>query len=296
MLNERVLVTGATGFVGRALAHRLVIEGARVTALVREKVGRRLGDGLPAEIEVREVDLRYAAGVKRAIDSVNPTLVMHLAAVGVTDPFLPIGEALRGNLDATLNLLRGVQGRCRVVLARTPGELLALNPYAASKAAAWQFGQMFGRTEGWPIVGAMLFQVYGPGQSTRTVLGAALKAAQADESFAMTSGEQQRDWIYIEDVIEGLLATARRAETVDGETVEIGTGVASPVREMIELLFKLVGRGQPLVGALPQRPGEAPEQKAAADRTEQLLGWRAKVGLQEGLKRLIADSNINRED
>ena len=287
MLNERVLVTGATGFVGRALAHRLVIEGARVTALVREKVGRRLGDGLPAEIEVREVDLRYAAGVKRAIDSVNPTLVMHLAAVGVADPFLPIGEALRGNLEATLNLLRGVQGRCRVVLARTPGELLALNPYAASKAAAWQFGQMFGRTEGWPIVGAMLFQVYGPGQSTRTVLGAALKAAQADESFAMTSGEQQRDWIYIEDVVEGLLATAR-AETVDGETVELGTGVATAVRQVIERLFARVGRGQLRVGVLPQRPGEAPEQKADADRTEQLIGWRAKVGLNEGLTKLTS--------
>jgi nucleoside-diphosphate-sugar epimerase len=287
MRNERVLVTGATGFVGRALVKQLLADGVSVTAFVREKAGRQGGDGLPAEIEVREVDLRYAAGVKRAIDSIKPTMVLHLAAVGVTDPFLPIGEALRGNLEATINLLKGVQGCCRVVVARTPGELSLMNPYAASKAAAWQFAQMFNRTEGWPIVGAMLFQVYGPGQPGRTVLGAAFRAAQAGESFAMTSGDQRRDWIYIDDAVDGLRAIGP-ATQLDGETVEIGTGRATPVREVIEKLFAIVGRGQPLIGALPQRPGEVLEQKADANRTERLTGWRAKIDIEEGLKRLSA--------
>ncbi|HKZ70005.1 MAG TPA: NAD-dependent epimerase/dehydratase family protein [Anaerolineales bacterium] len=281
------MITGATGFIGRALVKRLIAEGAAVTALGREKAGRGLGNGLPAGVEVIEVDLRYAAGIKRAVDSVAPTLVVHLAAVGVTDPFLPVAEAVRGNVETTINLLKAVAGRCRVLTARTPGEIECINPYAASKAAAWQFCKMFQRTEGWPIVGVMLFQTYGPGQPVRTVLGAALKAARAGENFPTTSGEQLRDWIYIDDVVDGILASAR-AENVEGESIELGTGIGTPVREVVARIFKLAGKGQPLIGALPQRPGEAPKQIADAARTERLIGWRAKVGIDEGLRRLTS--------
>ncbi len=218
MSGERVIVTGATGFIGWALTRALLAEGAQVTALVREKAGRRLGEGVPEGVEIAEVDLRYAAGVKRAIEAAQPTLVVHLAAVGVTDPFLPLGEALRGNLEATINLLNAVSGRCKILVARTPGEIEAINTYAAAKAAAWQFCRMYQRTQGWPITGVMPFQVYGPGQPAKTVLGAALAAARAGDGFPATSGEQMRDWVYMDDVVAGIIA-ASRASGVEGETV-----------------------------------------------------------------------------
>jgi nucleoside-diphosphate-sugar epimerase len=145
---------------------------------------------------------------------------------------------------------------------------------------------MFQRTEGWPIVGVMPFQVYGPGQPSRSVLGAALQAAQAGDNFPMTSGEQKRDWIYIEDVVAGLLAAAR-AMAVEGETLELGTGVATSVAEVVARLFELAGKGRVQVGALPQRPGEVAEQCAQAEATARLIGWRAQVGIEDGLKRLI---------
>jgi nucleoside-diphosphate-sugar epimerase len=292
--SERVLITGATGFIGRALTRALLAQGATVTAFAREKPGRRLGEGVPAGAEIVEVDLRYAAGVKRAVEAAQPTLAVHLAAVGVTDPFLPIGEALRGNLETTINLLKAVSGRCRVVVARTPGELDSINTYAAAKAAAWQFCRMFQRTQGWPITAVMPFQVYGPGQPAKTVVGAALSAARAGEDFPTTPGEQMRDWIYIDDAVAGIIA-ASRADAVDGETIELGTGLGTPVREVVEKVFKLAGQGRPLIGALPQRPGEAPSQIANADRTEQLISWRARVSLDEGLRKVIETSNDKRE-
>ncbi len=285
MICKRFLVTGATGFIGQALVKRLAADGAQVTAIVREKPGQVRPTGFPAGVEIAEVDLRYAAGLKRAVESALPEVVVHLAAVGVTDPFLPISEALRGNLDATLNLLRAVNGKCRTLVARTPGEADVINPYAASKAATWDFCRMFVRTEGWPIVGVMPFQTYGPGQPARTVLGAALKAARAGEKFPLTSGEQRRDWIYIDDVVDGLIA-ATNAEGIDGETVELGTGVATPVHEVVSKLFEMIGKGQPLIGALPQRPGEVPLMLADAAKTERLTGWRAKIGIDEGLRKL----------
>lgn len=294
MGGERVLVTGATGFIGRALTRALLAEGAQVMALVREKAGRRLGEGIVEGAEAVEVDLRYAAGVKRAVEAAQPTLAVHLAAVGVTDPFLPIGEALRGNLDATINLLKAVSGRCRVVVARTPGEIDSINTYAAAKASAWQFCRMFQRTQDWPITAVMPFQVYGPGQPAKTIIGAAVSAAKAGEDFPTTPGEQMRDWIYIDDVVAGIIA-ASRADGVDGETVELGTGVGTPVRGVVEKVFALAGQGRPLIGALPQRPGETPSQIADADQAEQLTGWRARVSLDEGLKKVIETSNDKRE-
>jgi nucleoside-diphosphate-sugar epimerase len=281
-----VLITGGTGFIGGALIQRLIDQDAHVTVLVREKPGQIRQLRFPDGVEVVEADLRYAAGLKRAVEAVAPEWVVHLAAVGVTNPFLPIGEALRSNLDGTINLLKAVSGQCRVLVARTPGEFEMINPYAASKAAAWGFCRMFHRTEGWPVVGVMPFQVYGPGQPTKTVLGAALKAAHAGEPFPMTSGEQKRDWVYIEDVVDGILAAAT-ASGIDGETVELGTGLATSIKEVATRLFELAGKGQPLVGALPARPGEVPVMAADADRAEHLTGWRATIGIDEGLRRLI---------
>jgi nucleoside-diphosphate-sugar epimerase len=288
MLDERVVVTGATGFIGRALTKALLAEGAKVTALVREHPGRPLSKGIPEGADALEADLRYAAGLKRAIELVNPTLVVHLAAVGVTEPFISEHDALRGNVEGTINLLNAVNGCCRVIVARTPGEIESINTYAASKAAAWQFCRMYHRTRDWPITAVMPFQVYGPGQSLKTALGAAVSAARSGDSFPTTSGEQVRDWIYVDDVVGGIMATAR-SENVDGETVELGVGIGTAVSTVVERVFQLAGRGRPIIGALPQRPGEVPSQIADADRTERLIGWRAKVGLEEGLRKIISN-------
>jgi nucleoside-diphosphate-sugar epimerase len=119
------------------------------------------------------------------------------------------------------------------------------------------------------------------------VLGAALQAARAGQNFPMTQGEQKRDWVYIDDVVTGILA-AVHAQNLEGRTVDLGTGLATSVREVVTRLFERVGgRGQPLVGALAPRPGEVPLQQAAAAETERLIGWRAAIELDDGLQRFI---------
>ncbi|MEK7442342.1 MAG: NAD(P)-dependent oxidoreductase [Chloroflexota bacterium] len=285
-VGKRIVVTGATGFIGRALTKRLLDDGATVIAFVLPEPLQR---SLVVEgAEIVDCDLRYANDARRAVEAASPDLVVHLAAVGVTDPFLPIHDALRGNLEATINLIKAINGACKLIVTRTPTEYDSMNVYAASKAAAWEFCKMFFRTQGFPITAVMPFQVYGRGLSERSLLGAALKAARNDESFPTTSGEQVRDWIYIDDVIEGIVATSR-AQNVEGETIELGTGAGTPVRDVVKKVFDLVGRGQPLIGALPQRAGEVAQQIANAERSETLTGWRAKIGLDEGLKWMIRD-------
>lgn len=296
MSQPRVLVTGATGFVGRALVPRL-LGRADVTLLLLEEYAGALPlpaplDRLRPEFDVAYADLRNFQLTSRAVRQAAPQRVIHLAAAGVSDPYLNPHTAVSHNVGGTLNLLRACfegSETQQLVVARTPGETAPNSPYAAGKAAAWAFCAMYARAAGWPIHGAMIYQAYGPGQPPHLLVAAALNAARAGQEFPMTDGRQAKDWVYIDDVADGLLALLG-ADLSPGTTVELGTGQATEVRAVVQRLYELVGRGgRPLPGALPTRPGEAERQAADAATTAALIGWRARVGLDEGLARLVAN-------
>jgi nucleoside-diphosphate-sugar epimerase len=295
----KILVTGATGFVGRALVPFLAQQpDVELSILVRELYGQVDLRPFPtplqtirSQLHVVYADLRNFQLTSRAIAEADPTHVIHLAAAGVTDPFLGLDTALRHNLTGTLNLARACfqirQGVQQLIVARTPGERTSMNMYAASKAAAWNFCEMYGRTHHWPIYGAMIFQAYGPGQSPRNLIPAAIAAAQAGQDFPMTSGTQQRDWLYIDDLVAGLSAMLQ-AKLSPAETVELGSGVATSAAKIAQQIYEMVGGvGRPLIGVRPNRPGEETVQLANAQLTRQQINWQATTPLPHGLAQTI---------
>jgi UDP-glucose 4-epimerase len=300
----RVLVTGATGFIGQHLARRLVEAGARVWAGVFPAETPERVQALSQEVTQLPLDVRDSESVAQAVSRCKPEVVFHLAAVGVTDPNVDPAMALAVNAGGTLHLLEALRGRSvrRVVLVGTCYEygsalergaregaegLDPLNAYAASKVAAWAVGRMYWRAYGLPVVTVRPFQVYGPGQPAHTLIPAAIGAALAGEDFPMTLGEQERDFIFVEDVVEGMLAAAE-APGIEGQSLDLGTGTARPVRQVVERIWKLAGgTGRVLPGALPYRPGEVMHLVADADRMARLTDWRAGVGLEEGLRRVV---------
>lgn len=293
----RVLVTGGTGFIGRNTVATLLQRGHDVTLLVREAYG--MGAPLPTpladlrtDLSLVFADLRNRSLTTRAVRDARPDVVLHLAAAGVTDPFLPIETALRHNVTGGVNLLRACFERTsstqRIIFGRTPGEHSAMNVYATSKLAAWQFAAMYARTARWPTLGAMIFQAYGPWQTAHALIPSALRAARAGADFPMTAGTQQRDWIAVHDVADGL-ERLLHTDITPGATVDLGTGVTTSVADVVRLIYALTGsQGKPLVGTLPSRPGEEQAQSADSARTERLLNWRATTQLHDGLRQLIA--------
>lgn len=295
----RTLITGATGFIGRALVTALLQQPqTEVVLLVREEGsgGRQLPRPLAEQrdkLHLVYADLRNFQLTLRAVREAQPERVVHLAAAGVSDPFLPVDLALRHNVTGTLNLLRACFEKTtttqQLIVARTPGEPLAMNVYAASKAAAWSFCQMYARTASWPIHGAMVYQTYGPDQPANMLVPAAIRAATSDQDFPMTSGDQAKDWIYLDDVVGGLQALVAHPELEPGTTVELGTGRATTVLDVVQTIYQLVGKnGRPLPGVLPSRPGEAPQQIADPSTAHSLLGWEAAVSIEEGLRQLLS--------
>ncbi|HET6445267.1 MAG TPA: SDR family NAD(P)-dependent oxidoreductase [candidate division Zixibacteria bacterium] len=295
----RVLVTGASGFIGRCLVQRLVTQGYEVVLLfegptgVKPSIPNQLAE-YNHQIQTISGDLRDRALVANLVQESKPDSAIHLAAVGVTDPFLDYETAIEHNVLGTANLAKalfdaenGLNRARQLIVARTPGENSNMNVYSASKSASWSFCTMFAHTRGWPISGAVIYQAYGPDQPVHTFVPAAMSAALAGKDFKMTSGAQIRDWIYIDDVAQGLVA-ALDSDLAPGKSFDLGSGKATAIFDLVQMIYRLVDRGgRPLVGALPDRPGEAQKQVADAARSEKLLGWRSTTSIVEGLTKVM---------
>jgi|WetSurMetagenome_2_1015567.scaffolds.fasta_scaffold53428_2 UDP-glucose 4-epimerase len=290
LAQARVLVTGATGFVGRHLCRALAAQGTTTFGLSRSASQGTLPSGvIPIAADVTRRD-----ELIEALAQARPSHVVHLAAVGATEPFLPIEEARRVNLTGTIHILEASQltGVKRFLHVGTAYEHSATtsqqspNPYVASKVAAWSFWRTFIQEHQLDAVAMRLYYVYGPGQ-THGLIPAAIRAAQNHAGFDMTLGEQWRDFVYMADVVEALLA-ALLLPNVCGHTYDIGTGVGLQVKTAVQRIFEITAsRGEYRLGALAYRPNEEMSLIAAPAAAQQDLQWQAQINFDTGIRRTI---------
>ena len=316
----RVLVTGATGFIGSHLAERLVAEGAEVTLAVEPRASKANVASILDKVRVHEVDLRDGQTVRQLVRKCRPSKIYHLAAVGVTEPEIDPRLAVQVNVMGTLNLLDALTetdcdcfvntGTCYEYGHNTPPPPVPpkvggaggqredqmvdpINAYAASKSAAWLFCNMYHRTHGYPIVTVRPFTVYGPRQSERAlipqVIISALRGAEGlAKDFAMTGGEQTRDFTYVDDIVEGYIR-ASLSEKAIGQTINLGTGEERSIKEVVLKVLELMGNPvKPMIGALPYRPREIWRLYSDSSKARELLGWQPQVSLEDGLRKTIA--------
>jgi nucleoside-diphosphate-sugar epimerase len=146
---------------------------------------------------------------------------------------------------------------------------------------------MFHRLYGTPVAIARTFMVYGPGQrDLKKLVPYVATSLLRGEEARLSSGTRQVDWVYVEDIARGFM-TAASAPGLEGQTFDLGTGVATTVRTVAEMIARDIGRTDHLaLGAVPDRSMEQ-ERVADVERTFALTGWRPAVTLQEGLWRTV---------
>ena len=302
----KALVTGARGFIGSALCRRLIASGLEVHAVSRNPpadglhwwrsvVGNGDHSARAARIRWWNADLVEIEAVRRLIRTIRPDVTFHLASL-VTgsrslEMVLPI---FQNNFLTTLNLLMATaeNNAGRIVLAGSleePDEVdtVPCSPYAGAKCSAAVYARMFHALYQIGVVIAKLSMVYGPGQSDHTKLipyvTTSLLRGQAPE---LSSGVRLVDWIYVDDVVDGLIRCAE-VPGIDGRTVELGSGELVSIRDVVEQLITLVAFGvEPEFGALADRPLERVK-KANIAESYKLIGWRPSTSLREGLTRTI---------
>lgn len=303
---ERVLVTGASGFIGSHLTRRLIAEGAQVHALtstVSSVYPTRLLE-VRDRISVHEASLTDRGALSLVAAAVRPSYVFHLGAyTHVGKSWQRVDECVQVNVQGTINLLMALEpfGYTRFVNVGTSeiygdidvpyrenAAVHPISPYAVSKHTAEEFCRLFADARSWPIVRVRPFNAYGPMQSPDRVIPEIITRALQQQPLKMTLGKQTREFNYAEDLADGMIRAAT-APGIDGELFNLGCGEEISMRALATMLLDRMGNPvEAEFGALPERPIEIPRMYADAGKARERLGWQPSTGLEAGLDRTIA--------
>jgi nucleoside-diphosphate-sugar epimerase len=302
---RRVLVTGATGFVGSHVVRRLLAGGAEVVAMsssVSATVPPRLADVID-DVQIVDANVSDVSSLAHAVEVSRPELVVHLAAfTHVGRSFYRVDENIQTNIQGTVNLLQALDGAFERLVYVGSGDVYGdgqipfredqpvapVSPYAVSKYAAERFCRMYHQAHGWPIVCLRPFNTFGPWQSVDRVVPELIVAGLKGERLPMTEGSQTREFTYVADVADAVVLALTRPG-VAGEVLNIGRGEEVSMRTLALTIVELLGSGlQPDFGALPPRPNEIPRMVSDSSRARTMLGWEAAYTLEDALDRTVA--------
>jgi nucleoside-diphosphate-sugar epimerase len=292
----RVLVTGAAGFIGSHVVRALVEQGDDVTAISRP--GR--DSGLPPTVTEIHIDLADA-DLGRLVREVGPDASIHLAWHVDPATYLHAVKENLGALEASVRLLSALnEGGCRrLVLAGTclePGNRVESREapqtiYAAAKAALHVASMQLDTTR---AACAHIFGTYGPGERPERVVPTVVRACLENRSIDVTSGEQRRDLLRVEDVASGIVAIMK-SDLQGG--VDVCSGVTTPLRDVFRAIGEATGRADLIaIGARPLAAGE-PMEIAGDSAALNDLGWQPRWSLEAGIADTVTwwASELDRE-
>jgi dTDP-glucose 4,6-dehydratase len=302
---QRVLVTGAGGFIGSHLTERLLALGASVRALVHYRGSGSAGwlDPIPAHPNLERIpgDICDAGLVRESMRGC--TIVYHLAAlIAIPYSYRAPGSYVRTNIEGTLNVLEAarelrpdrvvhtstseVYGTARYVPIDEQHPLQGQSPYSATKIAADKLVEAYHRSYDVPAVTIRPFNTFGPRQSTRAVIPTIMAQCLTRSTVQLGNLDATRDLNFVANTVDGFVAGAE-SQAARGETIQLGSGAEITIGELAERIIRMSGRNVKIESDPQRRRPDASEvQRLIADnrKAETLLGWRPRIDLDEGLR------------
>jgi dTDP-glucose 4,6-dehydratase len=311
-INKKILVTGATGFIGSHLVESLLARGHCVRALAHyrsqgveghlSQVARQQHSNL----EIVVGDVTDSGRVRSLVDGVDT--VYHLAAlIAIPYSYLAAESYLRVNALGALNVAKAcLESGVRRVIHTSTSEvygsaryqpideehpLQAQSPYAASKIAADKIMESSYLSFGLPVVTVRPFNCYGPRQSARAIIPAIVtQVVTGSKEIRLGALWPERDFTFVEDTVAGFLALAECEQAV-GQVINVGSRQKISVGALAQRIVEFAGRGTtPIVSTEERhRPAKSEVGLLLADtnKMRELTGWEPSVSLDEGLGRTI---------
>jgi dTDP-glucose 4,6-dehydratase len=311
---DRILVTGADGFIGSHLVEALVRRGSKVRAFsLYNSFGTRghLDDIAPeiqAEIEFFSGDVRDPGSARAAVEGCQA--VLHLAAlIAIPYSYQAPDSYVETNISGTLNLLTAardlgvakfvqtstseVYGTAQYVPIDEKHPLNAQSPYAATKVGADQMALAFQRSFEMPVAVIRPFNTFGPRQSARAVLPTIItQIASGMNAIRLGNIRATRDFCYVRDTVAGFLAVLESDRAI-GEVVNVGGDFEVSIGDAVAIIAELMNREVSIeVDEARLRPAKSEVERlwAATDKARALTGWTPQFSGREGFRRGLAET------
>lgn len=263
LYGQRIVVTGGAGFIGSHLVDALVQAGARVTVYDNFTSGFEANLAkVEGDVEVVRGDILDAEALNRVVSGADA--IAHQAAqLEIIKCIETPVEDLRSNAEGTLNVLEAarrndvgrvvwassacVYGQAQTVPESETHPRVPNWPYGISKLAAEQYARLYHDYYGFDTVGLRYSIVYGPREWYGRVMTAYLRRALDGEPPVIWGGTQQRDFVYVEDVVRMNVACLAAKTPLGNQVFNVSTGRGTSIRELAELVSQTFGLSAPIV-------------------------------------------------
>lgn len=310
MPSGKVLVTGAAGFIGSHLVERLLRDGYGVKALIRYNSRNDWGllellpELIKKSVEVVAGDVRDPYMVSKSVRGCHT--VFHLASlIAIPYSYVAPQSYIDTNVSGTLNVMQAAldHGVTRVVHTSTSEcygtaryvpidekhPLQGQSPYSASKIGADMIAESYYRSFGLPVATIRPFNTFGPRQSARAIVPSIIIQALNSSDIHIGSLEPTRDMNYVDDTVDGFVKVGT-VEAAIGQVTNVGTGSEASIGNLLKIIVKMMGiEPRITVDSVRIRPEKSEVDRLMCNnfKAQELLDWKPKVGLEEGLRRTI---------